>query len=234
MRLWDLWYGVLHAAKRIPWTDAARQRKLAALVEAFRARPDPPLPVPLPVPLRRDWVWERGTLWSELVMLGPSACEAWNDACGCGAGWTAPEQRAWTNVNAFVARLVAMSGTGSAKSPLVLFAKNYGAAAISTALEQEIRLRQQHHPAPLPTQLALLLTVAAAWVAVAGERMFALRCDDESRRMRRSRGGRGGMPCLGMGTITRCRINRRFVQRAGSSGAGGSTRRHTTRSCPER
>ncbi|KAK7756207.1 hypothetical protein SLS62_001800 [Diatrype stigma] len=189
MRLWDLWYGVLHAAKRIPWTDndSAQQeqqrRRLVALVAAFQARPDPPPPDPLPVPLRRDWVWERGTLWSELIMLGPSTREAWNDGCGCGAGWTAPEQHAWTSVNAFVAHLVATSGTRGTGATnrlalLAIFANNFGAAAISAALEQKM-WPWQHRPAPLPTQLGLLLAVAAAWVAVAGERMFELRCDDE-------------------------------------------------------
>ncbi|RYP18802.1 hypothetical protein DL765_003737 [Monosporascus sp. GIB2] len=39
-------------------------------------------------------------------MLGSSACETWNTGCGCGAGWTLPEQQAWVNVNAFAARLM--------------------------------------------------------------------------------------------------------------------------------
>ncbi|KAI0161740.1 hypothetical protein GGR52DRAFT_138112 [Hypoxylon sp. FL1284] len=52
-QLMELWYGILHASKRIPWTDDARQNKLLDLVKAFKARPDPPRPNPLTIPLRR-------------------------------------------------------------------------------------------------------------------------------------------------------------------------------------
>ncbi len=165
-RLWDLWYSVLHAAKRIPWADEARQGKLLELVRALKARPDPPAPVPLTQPLRRYWIWESGTLWSDLVVLGPSAREAWNDCCGCGAGWMAPEQHAWANVNAFVARLTA---TNIADFSL------YGIWALRPALEELV----QYPDAPYPMPLELNLTLAAIWVRIAGQRMFEQQCDDD-------------------------------------------------------
>ncbi|KAG5792810.1 hypothetical protein H9Q69_008168 [Fusarium xylarioides] len=42
MLLWNLWYSILHTAKKIPFTDDSRQEKLVDLVRALKARPDPP------------------------------------------------------------------------------------------------------------------------------------------------------------------------------------------------
>ncbi|RYP57818.1 hypothetical protein DL769_009249 [Monosporascus sp. CRB-8-3] len=54
------------------------KNNLVDLVRALKARPDPALPSPMTILLKRNWIWETGTLWSDL-----------------------------TNVNAFVARLTA-------------------------------------------------------------------------------------------------------------------------------
>lgn len=169
MQLWILWYSVLHAAKRILWTDEARQEKLLSLVKILKARPDPPLPYSMSVPLKRNWIWASGTLWSSLNMLGPSARESWNDSCGCGAGWTILEQHAWTNVNAFVARL-----TVSETSNFVL----YGMWALRDALESKPGSSASHHRnASLATQQQLLVTVAAVWIRIAGKYMYGFRSD---------------------------------------------------------
>ncbi|KAI1661187.1 hypothetical protein F4813DRAFT_346713 [Daldinia decipiens] len=168
--LWSLWYAILHAAKRIPWTDTVEQERLLALVQALKQRPDPPPPSPMTTPLKRNWIWEDGTLWSTLSMLGPSAREAWNDCCGCGAGWTVPEQHAWTSVNAFVARLVA-SGTSGA---LAL----YGDWALGDAVETVPRSAGLHVKAAAATQLAVKVTVACVWIQIAGRYMWNLRTDE--------------------------------------------------------
>ncbi|KAI0132098.1 hypothetical protein BJ170DRAFT_612395 [Xylariales sp. AK1849] len=161
-QLWELWYAVLHAAKRIPWTDDAQQNKLLDIVKALKARPDPPPPSPMTAPLRRNWIWESRTLWSNLSMLGPSARESWNDACGYGSGWTTTEQHAWTNVNAFVARL-----TASETSDF----ENYAVWALRDALEDKTRHGSLHHDASDLTQLSLLLTVASVWIQIAGKHL---------------------------------------------------------------
>ncbi|KAI1124296.1 hypothetical protein F5Y10DRAFT_249675 [Nemania abortiva] len=161
-QLWGLWYAVLHAAKRIPWTNDAQQSKLLELVKTFKARPDPPQPSPMTAPLRRNWIWESGKLWSILSMLGPSVRESWNDACGYGTGWTDTEQHAWTNVNAFVARLTA-SDTADFDS--------YAVWALSGALENEIQHSSLHHDTSDLTQLGLLLTVASVWIQIAGKHL---------------------------------------------------------------
>ncbi|KAI1488853.1 hypothetical protein F5X96DRAFT_671253 [Biscogniauxia mediterranea] len=172
-QLWDLWYGILHAAKRLPWTSSSPsdapppQEKLVSLVATLKARPDPPPPTPMTVPVRRNWIWQPGVLWSALVMLGPSAREVWNDACGCGAGWSDLEQRAWTRANAFVARLTALG--------LADF-RSYGAWALSDAFEgPALDGRGSHRSTTRAVQLRLCLAVAAAWVLIAGRRMYDAR-----------------------------------------------------------
>ncbi|KAI1635474.1 hypothetical protein F4809DRAFT_642476 [Biscogniauxia mediterranea] len=188
-QLWDLWYGILHAAKRLPWTsaspsDPAPQEKLVSLVRSLKARPDPPAPSPLTVPVRRNWIWQPGTLWSDLVMLGPSAREVWNDSCGCGAGWSGVEQRAWTRANAFVARLTALR--------LADF-RSYGAWALSDAFEGPVDGRGSHRSTTRPVQLRLCVAVAAAWVLLAGPRMYAARALPEPADVRDGSGsGSGG------------------------------------------
>ncbi|KAI1104870.1 hypothetical protein F4804DRAFT_331852 [Jackrogersella minutella] len=167
-QLWELWYAILHAARRIPWTDAAGQERLLALVQALKARADPPLPADATVPLRNHWVWESGALWSEATLLGPSARECWNDGCGCAAGWTPVERRAWANINAFAARLTA-AGTAD-------FAR-YGSWALSAALECRPGSTASHHLAPPEVQSTLLVTLAAVWVQIAGRRMWGQRAD---------------------------------------------------------
>ncbi|CAJ2513728.1 Uu.00g018470.m01.CDS01 [Anthostomella pinea] len=161
-QLWDLWYSVLHAAKRNPWTDETQQSKLVDLVKALKARPDPAQPSRMTAPLKNNWIWTSGSLWSTLPMLGPSAREMWNDSCGFGAGWTVPEQHAETNVHAFVARLTA-SGTSDFTT--------YARWALCDALETNTGGAGLHHHAPRQTQLAHSLTLAAVWIHIAGKYM---------------------------------------------------------------
>ncbi|KAI5925472.1 hypothetical protein F4810DRAFT_52213 [Camillea tinctor] len=174
-QLWELWYSVLHASKRLPWRTppslaSPAQTKLLSLILALRARPDPPSPSPLTVPLQRNWIWQSGRLWSALLMLGPSARESWNDGCGCGAGWSAVEQRAWANVNAFVARLTAARAADF---------RAYGVWALGDAFESAVDGRGSHRSTTRAVQLRLYVTVAAAWVLLAGERMYADRARPE-------------------------------------------------------
>ncbi|KAI0380741.1 hypothetical protein F5Y04DRAFT_256621 [Hypomontagnella monticulosa] len=166
-QLWELWYSVLHAAKKIPWeADAAQQEKLLALVQALKARPNPPRPARFEALKGKEWVLGSETVWSRLLMLGPSARETWNDSCGCGAGWLIPEQHAWINVNAFVARLTA---TGTHNFGL------YGVWVLRDALEQKLGGDGHHHPAPVLVQRHLLLTIASIWIKIAGSYMAAER-----------------------------------------------------------
>lgn len=161
--LWDLWYSILHCAKRTPWRDTAAQNRLLDLVRALKACPDPAPPAQMTKALQNDWIWSSGCLWSELVMLGPAARESWNDTPGCGAGFTLPEIHAWTNVNAFVAVIT--------KEGLDDFSL-YGKWAMRDALED-------HHEdsstsrgfATAAMKLNAYVPAAAVWVLAVGKEL---------------------------------------------------------------
>ncbi|KAF4456683.1 hypothetical protein F53441_1239 [Fusarium austroafricanum] len=163
MFLWDLWFSILHAAKRIPYTDEAGHEKLVDLVREFKARPDPPAPEPMTIPLKREWIWESGALWSELSVLGISIAEVSNDVCGCGAGWLWPEQRANENLCAFQARLL-----------------SYGISDLTIGSHSTVPLEEApfagYHARERPFPLEILshnVTRAALWTIIAGKKVYA-------------------------------------------------------------
>ncbi len=163
--LWDLYYTILHAAKKTPWSDVSGQQKLVDLLAALKARPNPEFPANMTIALKRNWIYEWGRLWSDMVLFGPSARETWNDSPGCGAGWYPPEVSAWVNVNAFVARLTAQE---------VRHFGLYGFWALRGALDEKIKVNPHtHHPAPSNVRMAEhFFAVAAVWIRLAGPYMF--------------------------------------------------------------
>ncbi|KAJ6465550.1 hypothetical protein C8R47DRAFT_1155020 [Mycena vitilis] len=171
-QLWDLYYSILHAAKKTPWRNVAAQQRLVDLAAALKARPNPPHPVRMTIPASRNWVWEGGAyLWSDQIMFGPSTRETWNDSPGCGAGWRAPEVRAWTNVNAFVARLTAQG---------VRDFRLYGECALRNALEDELTI-WWHHPADSLGRMAEgLFDAAVVWVRLTGRCIYDQLQDEDS------------------------------------------------------
>ncbi|KAJ8124295.1 hypothetical protein O1611_g9347 [Lasiodiplodia mahajangana] len=87
----------------------------------------------------------------------------WNRACGYGFGWADVEQQAWTNINAFAARLTASETADF---------DHYAVWALSAALEEEIQHSSLHRDASDSTQLSLLLTVASVWIQIAGKHLY--------------------------------------------------------------
>lgn len=163
--LWDLYYTILHASKKIPWSDGVAQQKLVDLLATLKARQNPQRPADMTIALKRYWIYQWGELWSDLVLLGPSGRETWNDSPGCGAGWEAPEISAWVNVNAFVARLTVQE---------VRNFGIYGSWALREALEDKIEAHAGHHcPPPSKVYKAeVLFKVAAVWIRLAGRYMY--------------------------------------------------------------
>lgn len=166
--LWDLYYGILHAAKKSHWdsTSSRDQDKLLQLVQALKARPDPISPDHvLSYGLARNWVFSGRCLWSKLTLLGPSARETWNDSPGCGAGCSEPEVQAWCNVNAFVARL---SATDTAHF------WNYGIWALRDAVEGGSCGTTGHVD---DQGVRIDMRVALVWLRVVGKEMWQRSCD---------------------------------------------------------
>ncbi|KAJ6519117.1 hypothetical protein C8R45DRAFT_950300 [Mycena sanguinolenta] len=157
-QLWELWYAVLHAAKRTWQNDD--HRKLVALVAAIKRVPDPPLPVNANKALRNNWVWASGTLWSTLTILGAATRETWNDSPGGQFEYSKAAIEAWANVNAFVARLTAEN---------VREYSIYAIWAMRDALEERREEEGDWLDATVPA--------AAAWIGVWGREMYTCRED---------------------------------------------------------
>jgi hypothetical protein len=162
-QLWQLWFSILHAAKRIPFADKAQQEKLVDLVKAFKARPNPPLPEPMTIPLKRSWIWQSDKLWTDLSVLGISVSETFNDVCGCGAGWLWPEQRACENLFAFMARLTSNG----------IDLSRIGVSCVD-ALERTPSPGYRPFPAPPISEiLSYDVTCAALWTIMAGKEVYS-------------------------------------------------------------
>ncbi|RGP63924.1 hypothetical protein FSPOR_8251 [Fusarium sporotrichioides] len=162
-QLWQLWFSILHAAKRIPFADEAQQEKLVDLVKAFKARPNPPLPEPMTIPLKRSWIWQSDKLWTDLSVLGISVSETFNDVCGCGAGWLWPEQRACENLFAFMARLTSNG----------IDLSRIGVSCVD-ALERTPSPGYRPFPTPPISEiLSYDVTCAALWTIMAGKEVYS-------------------------------------------------------------
>lgn len=158
--LWTLWFAVCEASRETPWDDEEHQSKLVHLVRTIKARSDPPFPANVTIPIRRNWIWSTGTLWSQLVLLGASARESWNDSPGCGLGMTTSEIHGWTNTNAFFARLTVAN---------IASYWNYGIWALRDVLEQEPRGNERGSQAQ---HIDALLPAAAVWIRITGEEAY--------------------------------------------------------------
>lgn len=107
--LMDLWFGVIHAAKKSPWDDESDQSQiqLVRLLEAFKSRPSPAFEEALYSRRDENWLygWSEGKLWENLSLFGLAIAESRNDGPDRDSGCTGPEVLAFLNVNAFMARM---------------------------------------------------------------------------------------------------------------------------------
>ncbi|KAF8196885.1 hypothetical protein K438DRAFT_1825727 [Mycena galopus ATCC 62051] len=161
-QLSELWSAVMYAAKRNPWRndDNDAHGKLIALVAAIQQAPDPPMPANATKALRQNWIWSSGTLWSTLLLLGPTTREIWNDAFGAAFGHETAIAE-WANVNAFMARL-----TAEKLDDYPVFA----IWAMGYALdENQKNSKGNWRDATMPA--------AAAWIDICGRQMYEWRED---------------------------------------------------------
>jgi hypothetical protein len=90
--LGDLWYSIVHSAKRLPFRDVAGLTKLVELMRAIKANKPPPDAA------RKD-------LFLNLSEFYMCARESMNDVPGGGSGYTLPEAHAYANMVYFYALL---------------------------------------------------------------------------------------------------------------------------------
>jgi len=166
-RLWVLWFGVIHASRKLDWTgDDNRTTALVALVQALRLRPDLPAPENATPAFRNHCVVRAtGALWSKLCLLGPSAAEMQSEAPGGKMGFTDVEAWMWENENALFAMLTA-AGTVDFMS--------YGVWAMRDALEGGIARRNQVRMTRefKAEWVDVTLGVVCVWLVCAGEEMY--------------------------------------------------------------
>ena len=89
---WDIWYSILHSARRIPFRNYEGHMKLVKLVKAYKEHPEP-------VHEGEQGIYER------LLYLGIASRETLNNEPGSMAGYTKPEVHAFTNLHYFFALL---------------------------------------------------------------------------------------------------------------------------------
>lgn len=157
--LLDLWYSILHAAKRIPAFQDGQQNKLVELLKGIEARPGPDKPL-------SSW---GGHSWCDLPEFGMSARENLNDACGCGAGWTTVEQHALENWSAFLARLTAAS---------VADFRAYAVYSLRDAFETKEIDVGSHQTTDAKTAHSHQVTLCSIWIKIAGRYVYERRTTD--------------------------------------------------------
>jgi hypothetical protein len=103
--LMDLWYGVMHVARRTPWSLSAEQDKVITLVQAFKTRPAPTRSEEQQATIEKlnphYWDESEGMLWDGLPWYGLCSAEVRND----GGERQIPEGMALANLSGYKARL---------------------------------------------------------------------------------------------------------------------------------
>ncbi|KAF2496456.1 hypothetical protein BU16DRAFT_538992 [Lophium mytilinum] len=142
---WELWYAVLHHARRNSWRDTVSHSAL---------------------------IWEPGVVWSELHMLGPSLIESFGApaiyAPGDAEKISVPQTHAWTNVGGFVARLAAAGVWG------VQFGVRFLKGPKWT-LGQKAKVIMSNTGVGKGRHLDCEMPAAAVWMILAGELVWERR-----------------------------------------------------------
>jgi hypothetical protein len=140
----DLWYSIIHSARRIPCSDENAFGKMISLMKALSAEPG----------------------YEQFPQLGMYSREACNDCPGAAAGWTAPESSAWASYNCLLARLD--------QEGLFQSSSSFGLWALRDALEQNWKDSSEDEPNPGSRIQKYEATVpaAAAWVMYAGKNLW--------------------------------------------------------------
>lgn len=138
----DVWYPIIHSAKKIPYSDADRHSKLVELVKALKEHPEPS-------------ETQGNPRYKRLSGLPMAVREAWNDVPRHDIGSVPQEVRAFTNFNYFVARLTDEG---------LFTASHFIIWAMREALEKT--------PESLPWWYDTHVPAAAVWALVLGKKLY--------------------------------------------------------------
>lgn len=163
----DLWYSIIHSARRISFQQYQIHAKLADLVAAFKKHD---------IPGNRKYNY----LYSSLTDFSMACREAYNDAPAACNGFFEAEVNAWANVNFFLARVVALGLEGS---------QFFAIYALRQALETP---HQDSEEATATQQYDAYVPAAATWILAMGRDLALKEEDLTPEDQKQGNPGRGG------------------------------------------
>ncbi|KAF2258733.1 hypothetical protein CC78DRAFT_537558 [Lojkania enalia] len=170
----DLWYSILHSAKRVPFRNAKDHEKLVQLMKSLKNHPDPPSQ-------------HESGIYNSLMDFGIASRETLNDSPGVGAGYTEPEIHAYTNLQYFLALLT--------KDGVYEF-WIYVIYAMREALEKEQKddgLNDAIVPATASQKYDAKIPAAAVWVLALGKLLYEREEDLTPTSPNQGNPGKGGV-----------------------------------------
>ncbi|KAL5412493.1 hypothetical protein PMIN03_004265 [Paraphaeosphaeria minitans] len=193
----DVWYPIIHSAKRIPHNNVDRHSKLVELVKALSEHPEP-----------------SGTQddpkYKKLSGLPMAVREAWNDCPRHDIGSVPQEVRAYTNFNYFVARLT-----------------DDGLFAASHVIIWAMREALENTPESLPWSYNAHVPAAAMWPIVLGKKLYEREEDLTPKNANEGNPARGGDLWTGGPVLSKERWafwKKRFGDVAGQEGIAEETK----------
>jgi hypothetical protein len=172
LNMWDLWFSIIHSAKRLPFRDVAGLTKLVDLVSAIKASPPPDA-------AHKD-------LFRTLTDFGMCARESMNDSPGCGSGYTLPEAHAYTNMIYFYALLFKSGAAG-----FWIYCIWEMRSALEDILEDDPPERG-HKPGTRIEKFEARVPAAAVFVFAVGKEVYAREEDLTETRPNYGNPGKGG------------------------------------------
>lgn len=163
----DLWYSIIHSAKRISFRDAHLHDKIVGLVAAFKGHK---------IPGNEQYNY----LYDALTEFSMACREAYNDAPTAHSGFFDAEIDAWANVNFFYARIAAKDLEDL--SIFAIWAMRQGCETLQEQDDQSTAA--QKYDAYIPA--------AAAWVFGMGAELFNKEVDLTPVDRKQGNPGRGG------------------------------------------
>jgi hypothetical protein len=169
----DLWFSIIHSAKRIPLSNKPGHQKLVELLQAIKTHPESANAAKI-------------ESINRLGSFGMAGSETGNDSPGVGAGFTTPETHACASQNFFFALIT--------KNDVFDFWR-CAIYALRSALEEKQRddgPHDAHIPGTAVQKYNALVPSAAAWIFALGRELFEKEEDLTPTQPGHGNPGRGG------------------------------------------
>jgi hypothetical protein len=173
LNLLDLWYSIIHSAKRLPFRDTTGLNKLVTLIKAIKSS--------FPPPTAKDQ-----DIYTCLRDFGMAARETMNDSPGCGSGYLLPEVHAYTNMIYFYALL-----TVEEVRNFWIYCIWEMRSALETPHEDDAP-DGSHHSGTAIQKYNATIPSAAVWIFAAGKQIYEREYDLTPKSKTEGNPGKGG------------------------------------------